>query len=149
MIRAREHERRGERFKDLSCCMEKSNTLHSDRRTDGNMREGADMGPSEKGKTSSGLKSALDIALERLGAGGTFDRKLSEEQKKALAEVERQAQAKVAEVEILMAQRIGAARARGDEEEAMKLEEEKRREIARIRERAESDRERIRRGSAS
>lgn len=106
------------------------------------------MGQREKEKTSSGLKSALDIALERLGTGAAFERKLSDEQKKALAEIERQAQAKVAEVEILMGQRIAAARARGDEEEAMKLEEEKRREIARIRERAESDREHIRRESA-
>jgi hypothetical protein len=106
-----------------------------------------DMSETSKGRASGGLKSALDIALERLGQGSAFDHKLTEEQKKALGDVERQSQAKIAEVEILMGQRVAAARAGGDEEAALKLEEEKRREISRIRARAEEDRERIRRAT--
>lgn len=102
------------------------------------------MADAAKQKSSGGLKSALDIALERLGQGTAFDRKLTDEQKKALAEIERQAQAKIAEIEILWGQRIASARASGDEEKALTLEEEKRQEIARIRARAEEDRTRIR-----
>ncbi|OQA24795.1 MAG: hypothetical protein BWY59_02039 [Verrucomicrobia bacterium ADurb.Bin345] len=95
-------------------------------------------------KKEPGLKSALDLALERMGAAGGVA--VSEEQKKALAEIERNVKAKVAETEIMLNQSLAAARARGDEEEVAKLEEQKKSELARIRRRGEDDKDRIRAG---
>lgn len=100
----------------------------------------------EKTQRAAALKSALDIAMER--SSGTVDAigRLSEEQKRALSEVERNLQIKIAEIEIMAAQAISRARANQDWEQVEKLQEQKNREIARWRERAEEDRERIRRG---
>lgn len=94
-----------------------------------------------------GLKSALDLAMERLEKKGGRAGALSDAQKAALADVERGVQAKTAETEIMLNQAIAAARAKGDGEEMAKLDEQKRTEIARIRRRGEDDRERIRSGS--
>lgn len=100
---------------------------------------------SEK-KKGHGLKSALDLALERMGQGAAGSAALNAEQKQALAEVDRAVQAKVAETEIMMTQALAVARANGDEEEIAKIEEQKRDEIARIRRRGEADKDRIRAG---
>jgi hypothetical protein len=101
---------------------------------------------SEK-KKGQGLKSALDLALERMGQRAGGGAALNAEQKQALAEVERGVQAKVAETEIMMAQALAVARAKGDAEEIAKIEEQKRDEIARIRRRGEDDKDRIRAGN--
>lgn len=93
-----------------------------------------------------GLKSALDLAMERLEKKDGRAAALTAEQKSALAEVERAVQAKLAETEIMLNQSLAAARARGDAEEAAKLEEQKRSEFARIRRRGEDDKDRIRSG---
>jgi len=47
-------------------------------------------------KKEQGLKSALDLAMERLAQKSGSPAALTAEQKKALAEIEKQAQAKVA-----------------------------------------------------
>lgn len=99
-----------------------------------------------KEKKEPGLKSALDLAMERLGGGGGAPRTLSDEQKRAIADIEKQAKAKIAEIEILMGKRIGEAREKGDAEELQKIEEQKRVDVARVRDRAESDKERVRDG---
>jgi hypothetical protein len=101
-----------------------------------------------KDQKAPGLKSAYELAMERLeqkhGALGP----LSDEQKKALAEIGSQTKAKIAEIEILMGQRLAEARAKGDAEEIQKIEEQKKTDLARIRGRAESDKERIRLGGS-
>lgn len=91
-----------------------------------------------------GIKSSVEIALERMGKSGGEVRFLSGEQKAALAEIESQAKAKIAELEIMMTPKIQALRAGGDFQGVEKLESEHRAAVARIREHAESDKERVR-----
>ncbi|MBP7829750.1 MAG: hypothetical protein KA248_07515 [Kiritimatiellae bacterium] len=93
-----------------------------------------------------GIKSAYELALERMAGRGETPSALTPEQKKALAEVDAQVRAKVAEVEILMDGQIAEALARPDPEEARKLAEQRQAEIRRLRERGERDKDAIRRG---
>lgn len=95
-------------------------------------------------KNKRGLKSALDLAMERLGGGGGPPSVLNDEQKKAIAEIDKQARAKIAEIEILMGKRIAEAREKGDAEALEKLEEQKRLDVAKVRERAEGDKQDVR-----
>ncbi|HOW98919.1 MAG TPA: hypothetical protein P5567_15045 [Kiritimatiellia bacterium] len=97
-------------------------------------------------KKGTGIKSAVELALERLAGRGDLPAGLSPEQKKALAEVDTQVRARVAEVEILMDGKMAAARAKPDPEELQKLAEQKQAEIRRIRERGERDKDAIRKG---
>ena len=93
-----------------------------------------------------GLKSSFDLAMERLAAKGEAAGSITEEQKKALAEVDSEVQAKIAEVEILTNQSLAAARASGDAQKIAQLEAEKKDEVRRIRERGETEKESIRKG---
>lgn len=93
-----------------------------------------------------GLKSAFDLAMERLEQKGGRMVALSEGQKKALAEIDRQARAKVAEIEILMGKSLAQAREKGDAEEIKKVEEQRNAAIAKVRANAEADKERVRNG---
>lgn len=97
-------------------------------------------------KKQPGLKSALDLAMERLAQKGGPSAALTAGQKKALAEIDQQMQAKIAEIEILVSQRIVEAFAKGDAEAAQKLEEQKRADLESVRRHAESDKSRIRDG---
>jgi hypothetical protein len=97
-------------------------------------------------KKTAGIKSAYEVAMERLAGHGEAPATLSEEQKKALAEVDTQVRAKVAEVEILMDRKLADALAKPDAEGFQKLAEQKNVEIRRIRERGERDKETIRKG---
>lgn len=63
------------------------------------------------------LKSAYEIAMERLGKPDT----LTEDQKKALGEIDAKFKAQIAEREILVAPQIDAARRSGDSEAAAML----------------------------
>jgi len=100
----------------------------------------------KKDDAAPGIKSALDLALERLKAkeGEVVPR--THEQKAALAEIEAETKAKVAEQEIMAAERLREAYAGGDAEAAAKLDQQIKAEIARIREHGERRKERIRRG---
>lgn len=93
-----------------------------------------------------GLKSAFDLAMERLEKKDGRLAALSDEQKKALAEIDRQAQAKVAEIEILMAKSLAQAREKDDPDEMKKIEEQKNAAMAKVRAAAEADKDRIRKG---
>jgi hypothetical protein len=97
-------------------------------------------------KKEAGLKSALDLAMERLEKKNGKIAALSAEQKKAIAEIDGQTKAKIAEIEILRSKEIAEARAKGDGEELKKLEEQKLFDIGKARSRAESDKDRIRAG---
>jgi len=92
----------------------------------------------------SGLKSSFDLAMERMAKRGERITALTEEQKQVMAEIATRTKAKIAEVEILYGKKSAEARAAGEAEKADKIEEEKRFEIARLREKEEAERGRIR-----
>ncbi len=92
----------------------------------------------------SGLKSSFDLAMERMAKRGEKITALTEEQKQAMSEITSRTKAKIAEVEILYGKKAAEARAAGDVEKAEKIEEEKRYEIARLREKEEAERSRVR-----
>jgi hypothetical protein len=98
-------------------------------------------------KQSSGLKSALDLAMERLEKKNGKLTALSDGQKKDLAEVDSLLKAKIAEIEILKSKQLAEARAKGDAEEIQKIEAQKLVDIGRAKSQAESDRDRIRKNS--
>jgi hypothetical protein len=95
-------------------------------------------------KKEAGLKSALDLAMERLEKKNGKVTALSDGQKKALAEIDGQLKAKVAEIEILRNKEIAEAREKGDAEGVTKLQEQKLFDIGKARSRAESDKDRVR-----
>ena len=89
------------------------------------------------------MKSALELAMEKID-GGRAPAALSDEQKEKIAEIERTAAAGIAEIEIRTGQRLGEALAAGDVEGAARMEEEKKSQTARIREKAEREKAAIR-----
>ncbi len=94
----------------------------------------------------SNIKSAYELAMERLARQGDVLSSLTEEQKSALAEVARQTKARIAEKEILYRQRLAEAEVAGDAEKAARIADELRMEIAKMREREEAEKKRIRDG---
>ena len=100
----------------------------------------------EKKKPQS-IKSAYERALERLGTNGGPPPTLSEKQKDALAGVDREIRAKIAELEIMLGQDIVVARAGGDFEKAAELEEDRVRRIAKLNDEAETRKNAIREGT--
>lgn len=93
------------------------------------------------------MKSAYELAMERLRVSDGEDRLLTAEQRKALAEVDRQLAAKLAELDIMLGSDIAAARAKGDGKQIEELERRKASEIAKSRSRAEADKDEIRRAA--
>jgi hypothetical protein len=100
-------------------------------------------------KKEGGMKSALELAMERLEKKGGKTVSLSAEQKQALQEIEKNLTAKIAEVEILAGQGIEKARADGDVERLQVLEEQRVRETGRLRRVAERKKEKVRKGKAA
>ncbi len=97
-------------------------------------------------KKSGGVKTALELAMERMQQKQGDIVPLTHDQKLAIAEIEAETKAKIAEEEIMSKGRLQAAYASGDAEAARTVEEEIRGEIARLRERGESRKAKIRRG---
>ena len=97
-------------------------------------------------KKTGGIKSALELAMERMQQQQGDVVPLTHDQKLAIAEIEAETKAKIAEEEIMSRERLMAARASGDAEAARTVEEEIRAEIARLRERGERKKEKIRKG---
>lgn len=83
------------------------------------------------------LKSAYEIAMEN--SGGASKKSLTEEQKKALAEIDNKYDAQIAEKEILFHQRMRDEGAGGDE-----IARELAKEKQDINERRERDKKKIR-----
>ena len=90
------------------------------------------------------LKSSWELALERTGGKSTA--KLTNEQKAKLAELDRVYTAKIAERELELKPKIAAANAAGKVEDAQKLEEILRNEIAKLRAKLEDEKEKVRQG---
>jgi len=98
----------------------------------------------EPGKS---LKSALDLAMERLAQRDGALARLTAAQKAALAEVDRKTKAKQAELEILGCDRL--AKAGEDPEKVEPIKAAQRAAMEKIRNQAEEEKERIRKGAAS
>ena len=88
------------------------------------------------------LKSAWELAQERTGGKSTG--RLTNAQKEKLAELDRVYTAKIAECELDLNPKIVAARATGKYEDAQKLEETMRAQIAKLRGKLEAEKDKIR-----
>ena len=91
------------------------------------------------------MKSAYELAMER-AAKDAPQIQLTDEQKAALAEVDSLYKSKIAEKEVFLGDLVTKAAATGDMAELTQLEEQKRREIARLEEKREFEKEKIRKG---
>ncbi|NQU09222.1 hypothetical protein HQ590_00405 [bacterium] len=89
------------------------------------------------------MKSAYELAMDRLGKGAPA-RKLTTEQKAKLAEIENKYTAKIAEEEITLQPKIAAAQTRGDQEGAQKIEEQLRTQVDKLRRKLEEEKEAVR-----
>ena len=94
----------------------------------------------------SGLKSAFDLAMERLTQKGDGLVSLRSDQKTELADLSRRATAKRAEIEIMFEKRIAEVKAANDEEKLKQVEEARERELSKAKTWEAQERERIRRG---
>jgi len=90
------------------------------------------------------LKSSWELALER--TGGKSAAKLTAGQKAELAELDKVYTAKIAERELELKPKIAAANAAGKADEAQKLDEILRNEVAKLRARLEDAKEKVRQG---
>jgi vacuolar-type H+-ATPase subunit I/STV1 len=98
---------------------------------------------------SGGMKSALELAMERLKAKEGDVVPLTHDQKAAIAEIDAETKAKVAEEEIMGRERLRAAAAAGDPAALVKAQEEIAGEIARLRERGETKKRKVRKGEGA
>jgi cysteinyl-tRNA synthetase len=92
------------------------------------------------------MKSAYELAMERLAKSDGASRPLTAEQKQRLAEIDRVYQGKIAEREIFLKQQLDAALAGQQFDEADKIRQQIANEKARLEEERESEKERGRRG---
>ena len=96
--------------------------------------------------SGSGLKSAYERAMERLGPTGPATA-LTAAQKAALAEETQAAQAEVASLDIMMQKDMEAARQAGDGQKLQDIQAERVRRIAKIQQDLEDRKKRIRQTS--
>jgi len=86
----------------------------------------------------SGMKSAYELAMERMGGES---RELTDGQKSAIAEIDSKMRAKVAEAEIMFDQQLAAE---ADPAKAAFLQQTKQGEIVKIKTDAEAEKENVR-----
>lgn len=89
------------------------------------------------------MKSAYERAMERFG-GDEPIKKLSDEQKAALAEVEEKYKAKIAEKELFLGDLLKKAVESNNFTEVAQIEEQQRREIAKLEKERDAEKEKIR-----
>jgi hypothetical protein len=92
------------------------------------------------------MKSAYELAMERLRAQTPDYTPLTDEQREAIVQVDAKCKAKIAELEIIKKAAIAEARQSGELNKAATLERELADEIRRLEERKEADKEKIRQG---
>jgi len=97
-----------------------------------------------KEKEEGGMKSALELAMEKVDRQGGKRRVLTDDQKQRLQEVGKELAAGVAEVEIMARQRMVEAGPAGNVERLQELEDQTARETARLRREAERKKRAIR-----
>jgi len=86
----------------------------------------------------SGMKSAYEVAMERLGGES---HELTEEQKQAIGEIDSKAKAKVAETEIMFDQQLATE---SDPAKAALIQQTRQQQIKKIRSEAEEEKEQAR-----
>ena len=91
------------------------------------------------------MKSAYELAMERLAKSDPSTGSLTTEQKGRLAEIDRVYQGKIAEREIFLKQQLKAALSARNLEEADKVRQQIASEKARLEEEREDEKERVRR----
>ena len=91
------------------------------------------------------MKSAYELAMERLAKSEPAAKALSPDQKNRLAEIDRIYQGKIAEREIFLKQKLEAALAGQQFDEADKIRRQIAGEKARLEEEREDEKERVRR----
>ncbi len=97
---------------------------------------------------SAGMKSAYELAMERLRKSDpTSGPELSAEQKARLAEIDRVFQGKIAEREIFLKQRLTEAQAAGQAEEMEQIQRQIASERARLEEEREDEKNKVRRSA--
>lgn len=84
------------------------------------------------------MKSAYELAMERLGGEAN---RLTGEQKRAIAEIDARCKARVAETEIMFDQQLAAE---ADRAKASLIQQTRQEQIAKIRDKAESEKEAVR-----
>lgn len=87
------------------------------------------------------MKSAYELAMERLETEQGVSKKLTNKQKAAIAEVESRLKAKLAELEIYFEQKAPTL---SDPQELQLLQDEKTQGVARAKDRAEEEKRSIR-----
>jgi hypothetical protein len=91
------------------------------------------------------MKSAYELAMERLAKSDPSSGPLTPEKKQRLAEIDRVFQGKIAEREIFLKQQLEAALAKQEFDEADKVRKQIANEKARLEEEREDEKERVRR----
>lgn len=92
------------------------------------------------------MKSAYELAMERLAKSEPAARPLNAAQKAGLAEIDRVYQGKIAERAIFLKQQLDAALGAQNFDEADKIRKQAAGEKARLEEEREEEKERVRRG---
>jgi len=92
------------------------------------------------------MKSAYELAMERLAKSEPAARPLTPAQRTRLAEVDRLYQGKIAEREIFLRQALEKARADQQAEEVGKIQKQMASEKARLEEEREAEKDRVRTG---
>jgi uncharacterized protein YhaN len=91
------------------------------------------------------MKSAYELAMERLAKSDPTSAPLTAEQKTRLAEIDRVYKGKIAEREIFLKQQLESAYTAQNLEEAEKIKQQLTNERARLEEEREAEKERVRR----
>ena len=92
------------------------------------------------------MKSAYELAMERLAKSEPAEKPLSAEKKSRLAEIDRVYKGKIAEREIFLKQQLEAALGDQKFDEADKIRKQIASEKARFEEERDEEKERVRRG---
>ena len=87
------------------------------------------------------MKSSYELAMERMGGG---DKPLNEEQKAKIAEIDSKYKAKIAERKIFLEKSVQDAIAKGDQSEADEARQILAKEVSKLEEKAEFEKDRIR-----
>lgn len=90
------------------------------------------------------MKSAYELAMERLAASGDKSQPLSDEQKAQMAEIDEKYRAKVAERELFLTPKLAQAQATGQFSDAEDIRKQLVNEKARLEEEREAEKEKIR-----
>ena len=90
------------------------------------------------------MKSAYELAMERLKAADPDHKPLSDEQKAKLADIEQRFKAKKAEREIFLKNQIAKAMGKGQMDEVGKIERQLRDDLRGLEEDLEKEKEKIR-----